>query len=312
LEKGLAVYTAINEITAELAREGISKDRVNSAQNYRFRGVDDVYAALASKLAEHKLCILPRVLKRESVDKTMRSGAVMIYTFVDVAFDFVSAIDGSPHPVVRAGEASDSGDKSCKKALSAAYSYTCFETFCIPTEGDNDSEDNKDEGVTVIQPTPKVPLTIDGNTEAHNTLRKALAFYCGDDQAKQKEVLTQITAYTGKSGDFHAGVDSVDQISTALAGLAIKTLESLSKTKDPPVGNTSGWGGLEGDPSVLPEAPKAPITKQALLDWLAADNGECKQPKNFVLANISKLPAEDQKGVTTALINRRRELSAKK
>jgi hypothetical protein len=59
---------------------------------------------------------------------------------VDVEFDFVSATDGSAHTVKTYGEAMDTADKATNKAMSAAYKYACLQTFCIPTEGDNDAD----------------------------------------------------------------------------------------------------------------------------------------------------------------------------
>jgi hypothetical protein len=49
------------------------------------------------------------------------------------------------HTVKTYGEAMDSGDKSTNKAMSAAYKYAAFQSFCIPTEGDNDSENQTHE-----------------------------------------------------------------------------------------------------------------------------------------------------------------------
>jgi hypothetical protein len=34
----------------------------------------------------------------------------------------------------------DSADKATNKAMSAAYKYMAMQTFCIPTEGDNDAD----------------------------------------------------------------------------------------------------------------------------------------------------------------------------
>ena len=58
------VLTAINAVMAEIAQEGIAKARNNSQQNYKFRGIDDVYNALAPLLAKHKLIITPKGLGR--------------------------------------------------------------------------------------------------------------------------------------------------------------------------------------------------------------------------------------------------------
>jgi len=134
------VYSAIAAVTHEMSKEGISKDRKNESQGYAFRGIDDVYGALSPLLSKHKLCVLPRVIQRDVVERTNRSGSALFYTTLTVEFDFVSAEDGSKHTVVTVGEAMDSGDKSCNKAMSAAYKYACFQAFCIPTEGDNDAD----------------------------------------------------------------------------------------------------------------------------------------------------------------------------
>ena len=136
----MKVYLAISQVAAKLAQEGISKDRKNESQGYKFRGIDDVYNALAPYLAEAKLCILPCVTDREVVERTNAKGTALFYVTVKVRFDFVSAEDGSVHHVVTYGEAMDSGDKATNKAMSAAFKYACMQAFCIPTEGDNDAD----------------------------------------------------------------------------------------------------------------------------------------------------------------------------
>ena len=134
------VYQAIATVMAKLAKEGIGKDRKNEQQGYKFRGIDDVYNALAPILAEQSLCILPRVQSREVIERQTRSGSPLFYVNVAVDFHFVSAKDGSTHVVSMPGEAMDSADKATNKAMSAAYKYACLQTFCIPTEGDNDAD----------------------------------------------------------------------------------------------------------------------------------------------------------------------------
>lgn len=136
----MKVYRAINKVQADIAKEGIGKDRKNEQQGYKFRGIDDVYNALAPLLAAHGLCILPRVTAREVVERTNAKGTALFYVTVGVEFDFVCAEDGSKHTVVTYGEAMDSGDKATNKAMSAAYKYACMQAFSIPTEGDNDPD----------------------------------------------------------------------------------------------------------------------------------------------------------------------------
>jgi hypothetical protein len=130
------VYTAISAVTAALAKEGIGKGRRNESQGYRFRGIDDFFNAVAPKLAEHKLCILPRCLSREVTERTNAKGTALFYVTVAMEFDFVSAEDGTEHKVGPFyGEAMDSGDKATNKAMSAAYKYALMQTFSVPVEG---------------------------------------------------------------------------------------------------------------------------------------------------------------------------------
>ena len=136
----LGVYLAINSVQADLASIGITKFRENSQQNYMFRGIDDIYNAVSGILAKNKLCIIPRVVSRVSEARQSRSGGTLFYVTVEVHYDFVSASDGSSCTAVFYGEAMDSADKATNKAMSAAYKYMMIQTFCIPTEGDNDAD----------------------------------------------------------------------------------------------------------------------------------------------------------------------------
>ncbi len=140
----MSVYKAINLVQADLCRLGIGKDSTNTFDNYKFRGIDAVYNALSPLLAKHGLCILPRMLSRTSEERVSQKGGALFYVTVDVEFDFVSAEDGSRHTVKTYGEAMDRGDKGTNKAMSAAYKYACFQTFCIPTEAqDADAESHE-------------------------------------------------------------------------------------------------------------------------------------------------------------------------
>jgi len=143
------IYRAINALQAELAKEGIAKDRRNQQQGFNFRGIDDVYNALSSLLAKHGVCIMPRVVKRDCVERVNAKGTALFYVTVAMEFDFVCSADGSRHTVSMHGEAMDSGDKATIKAQSAAYKAAAFQTFCIPTQGDNDADGTTHEVAAV-------------------------------------------------------------------------------------------------------------------------------------------------------------------
>lgn len=135
-----SVYECISEVTAKIAVAGISKDKKNKMQGYNFRGIDDVYNALAPILSEVGLDILPSVTHREQSERATQKGGVLFTTVVTVDYMLVSKHDGSSHRCTVYGEAMDSADKSTNKAMSAAYKYLCLQAFCIPTEGDNDAD----------------------------------------------------------------------------------------------------------------------------------------------------------------------------
>ena len=134
------VYQAISAVTKEMSQEGIAKGRKNQQQGYSFRGIDEVLNALSPVLAKHSICVLPRMVSRDVVERQTKSGNALFYVTVKAEFDFVSAEDGSLHTVSTYGEAMDSADKATNKAMSAAYKYAAFQAFCIPTEGDNDAD----------------------------------------------------------------------------------------------------------------------------------------------------------------------------
>jgi hypothetical protein len=144
----MKVYQAINAIQQELARIGISKDSRNTqGAGFNFRGIDQVLNTLSPLLAQNKLCILPRALERESVERTSKSGGALYFVALKMEFDFVSAEDGTKHTICTYGEAMDSSDKATNKAMSAAYKYAAIQAFSIPTEGDNDADAHTPEAV---------------------------------------------------------------------------------------------------------------------------------------------------------------------
>ena len=191
----MKVYAAISAVQGALARAGISKDSTNTFDNYKFRGIDAVYGALSPLLAKHGLCMLPRMLSRESVERVTAKGGALFYVTVEAEYDFVCAEDGSKHTVRVFGEAMDRGDKATNKAMSAAYKYAAFQAFAIPTEGDNDADGHSHE----VKPAGR-PL--DGAWEALSE----------DEQAAAQEHAAILAEYMAED-DAQGAVDYLDRIS---------------------------------------------------------------------------------------------------
>ena len=134
------VYRAINSITAAMATEGIPKAHMNLQDQYAYRSIDDVLGRLAPLLAKHRLCVLPRILKRESADRLGDNQSVLTGVHVLIAYDLVSSRDGSRHTIKASGEAADSSDKATAKAMSAAFKSAMLQTFCVPVTGGDDAD----------------------------------------------------------------------------------------------------------------------------------------------------------------------------
>lgn len=221
------VYPAIASVMAAMSRDGIAKSKTNKqGEGYKFRGIDDVLNALSGVLSEHQLCILPRVIKREQVERQSNAGKALFYTTMEVEFDLVSAEDGSLHTVRTCGEAMDSGDKSTNKAMSAAYKYMALQTFCIPTEGDNDADAHTHE--VAARQRQELPAPTMDPSEVALFLE---AFTGAANQKALQQLWTNATARANAIGDMAA----LDRFNEA-ADVRIGILKAATKAPQPTAG----------------------------------------------------------------------------
>lgn len=245
----LGVYKAIVAVQAALAKEGISKARTcTQGASYKFRGIDDVYNALAPFLAEANLCVLPRMLSRECIERQSKQGGALFYTTVTAEFDFVSAVDGSKHTVgPMYGEAMDSGDKGTNKAMSAAYKYAAFQAFCIPTEGDNDAENQTHEVKPQQQrqqrqqktaeqppkgnqPTPQSQPKEMATQEQLAKISDLILAIHNRDGGETADILKTISLFPGTNGDIWLTPDTLEKKCTkGYAGKIIGKAEAMLK-----------------------------------------------------------------------------------
>lgn len=153
------IFESINAVMKDCGF--IAKDSKNQQQNYKFRGIDAVMNALNPALIKNKVFVVPEVLEQEREERQTSKGGLLIYSVVKVRYKFY-AEDGSCVEACVVGEGMDSGDKATNKAMSAAFKYACFQTFCIPTEEMKDSEDDSPEPApkqrkTAQKPAQKAP-----------------------------------------------------------------------------------------------------------------------------------------------------------
>jgi hypothetical protein len=220
------IYGSICDIMGDIG--AISKDKTNSQQGYKFRGVDDVYGALQPVLVKHRVFPVPMILEERREDKLSSKGNALIYTILRMKYRLY-ADDGSFVECEVIGEGMDSGDKSANKAMSVAYKYAMFQLLCIPTEAvDPDSESH------TIAPPAKAPakaLRPDLNAEPEikepdNAGSKATA--------EQVEVLrkTYVGANLTKLMTKN-GITRLEDISFANADRLIKQLSPKAPPAEP-------------------------------------------------------------------------------
>lgn len=136
------IFESINAVMKDCGY--IAKSEKNPQQGYKFRGIDAVMNALNPALIKNKVFVVPEVLEQTREERHTAKGGLLIYSIVKVRYTFF-AEDGSSVQACVIGEGMDSGDKATNKAMSAAFKYACFQTFCIPTEEMKDSEDDSPE-----------------------------------------------------------------------------------------------------------------------------------------------------------------------
>jgi len=209
-----AVYAKIAAVSAELAKEGISKGRKNQQQGYSFRGIDDVLNALAGLLSNAGLVILPRCLSRTSTERETKTGGTLFYVVVEAAFDFVAASDASVHTVVTFGEAMDSADKATNKAMSAAYKYAAILAFCIPVVGeDADSTTHEVTHAPVTQPVTQTAHQGSGGARAISDPQRKRFFAISKQHGwKDEEVKAVLKRVLGVDSSTLIPVSRYDEI----------------------------------------------------------------------------------------------------
>jgi|SRR5882724_8390952 len=229
MENEVGVYAAICKVQKALAKYGIAKDRQNDQQNYAFRGIDDVYNALAYPLAEAQLCIIPRFTEREVVERVSASNKALFYVTVKGEFDLVGP-DGSRHTAIAFGEAMDSGDKATNKAMSAAYKYMCMQVFCIPTEGDNDADKTTHD----VKPASRIEQVREDIAKSKAAEPKGEAFPA--DPEDLKALLDQVQRDPDAISD--VGTHFRELITESLGEDAWKRARKMSIEGKPPIETT--------------------------------------------------------------------------
>lgn len=143
------IYQKIVDVMGKIGHIGKEKKsgKPNSDYGFNYRGIDDVYNYLQPIMAKVGIFSVPEILSETREEKKTTNGKFVTYTILTVKYTFY-AVDGSNVYLTVKGEAMDSGDKSCNKAMSISDKYACFMLFKIPTQEmvDPDTDQYKVKG----------------------------------------------------------------------------------------------------------------------------------------------------------------------
>jgi len=157
-EKPGLIFQQISKVMADI--KFISKDKLNTQQGFKFRGIDDVYNHVQQILAKHCVFTVSEIIARNREQVTTKSGTRAYHCVNSYKFKFYTT-DGSYVEAYADGEAMDMGDKASNKCAAIAHKYVLLQTFCIPTVDMSDGDDESFE-VMPKQKTLANPNVIDG------------------------------------------------------------------------------------------------------------------------------------------------------
>lgn len=137
------IFKKMSDVMKEI--KSVGKDQTNTAQGFKFRGIDQFVNALYPALCKHGVFMTTECVDRSEVlkDVVRSNGKAAVDKHVALRMKYTFwAEDGSNVSSSVAAEGIDSGDKATNKALSAALKYALIQTFSIPTEDmvEGDSE----------------------------------------------------------------------------------------------------------------------------------------------------------------------------
>ena len=207
-----AVHAAIVKVADELRKTGISKGRqcnVTNGPKFAFRGIEDVYAALAPLLAAEHLYIRPKAMQFLSNEIAGKQHLLRLL----VTYTITCATDGSSVEAQVIGEGADSSDKGAGKAMSYAYKSLAFQLFCIPVVGQPDSDTEQVEPET---PYINEGLAVRAREAAEKGVESFRAFWRSSSKADKEALdaakMVPSLQTIATAADARAAIPEVDHV----------------------------------------------------------------------------------------------------
>lgn len=171
--------TPANQAAAAIARvaadlPAINKDERNTQQNFAFRSIDAITAAVRPLFGKHGLAVIPNVSDIAYETVTSRGGGAGYRCLATVDYLIVHE-SGDTLTARMVGEAVDYGDKSTSKAVQMAFKYLLTELLLVGS-GDADPDSHT---VADLDHAPKVDPA-EALERATNALKADILALVGD------------------------------------------------------------------------------------------------------------------------------------
>jgi len=210
------IYSAIVGVMKDIGAVG--KNDSNDFDKYKYRGIDAVMNALYPSMVKNHVFVTPTVLDTHREERQGSKGTMMMYTVLTVKYTFYTN-DGSFVECVVVGEAMDRSDKSTNKAMSAAFKYACFQTFCIPTDEMLDADAESPEiGQKVTKPKKVEKTDEQKNEEMKANVDKSML----PGQTTPEERLTKVKGELDRTGI---------KVDVILSTFKLKKLEDMTEAQ---------------------------------------------------------------------------------
>ena len=148
---GKPIHVAL--AAAKKAVGSVAKEQRNSQQGFNFRGVDAVVNAVAPKLNEEGIIVLPEVMSYDfDTVEIGKNKTSMGHIILKVRYRFVGP-EGDYLDAVVMSESMDSGDKGVAKAMSVAYRIALLQVLNLPTD-EPDPDESSYERSGASRPNP--------------------------------------------------------------------------------------------------------------------------------------------------------------
>lgn len=171
-----AIHRLITEIIGALPAIGKDRTVTGGGPTYQYRGIEDILPHIRAAFTKHGVHVTPSYAVLSDQTYTVRSGAEWRRVVIEGTFRFWCG-NGSYVETVTIGEASDAGDKSFNKAMTAAYKYALVQTFCL-AEVEHEDPDALSSAESESFPQAQIP-------DGHLTAADAKAEFmdaCGGDR----------------------------------------------------------------------------------------------------------------------------------